>query len=154
MKSHTSTLMCPVQACPRHTSKPFAFYGSAHSRIGSLRSHFLLTHLDYRQFKCTECPGDARFKTTEKIKQHILFHHLGMIETSRNMNTKMGKEQIEALGPNFLDQYIIDLKVKDPGSFIDDDRVKEIMEAYKDGRTLPGVVIYEKSQRNCTSKYK
>ena len=70
------------------------------------------------------------------------------------MNTKTGKEQIEALGPNFLDQYIIDLKVKDPGSSFDDDRVKEIMEAYKNGRTLPGVVIYEKSQRNCTSKYK
>ena len=78
----------------------------------------------------------------------MLFHHVGMPE-------KRGKvAEIKALGPHFFDKYVMDLKVVDPDSCMDDDRVRDLIEKFKNNEVPINIAIYEKAPRNCTSKYK
>ena len=140
MKSHTSVLMCPINACPRSYNKSFP-------TEKALLNHFRDVHLNYRQFKCLVCTN-ASFKNLEKIRDHVLFHHAGMPE-------KRGKvAEIKALGSDFFDKFIMDLKMVEPDTFMDDARVKDLIEKYKSGLVPSNISIYEKAPRNCISKYK
>ena len=71
------------------------------------------------------------------------------------MPEKRGKvTEIKALGADFFDKFVLDLKMANPEMYMDDARVQDLIDKYKNGQVPIDVSIYEKAPRNCISKYK
>ena len=145
LKMDPLNLPCPIITCERHSSKPLR-------DENALFIHFRDVHLNYRRFKCKAC-SDGYFKTWEKFREHVIYHHEPVIDvkgiqTKKDqgpIQTKEARAKIKALPDDFFNRYLHDLKESEPENHMDIMKVLTIVKMLERGEAPDNVTIYEKA---------